>query len=132
MSIRKKGRSDAKQHEEHIMKAEFIRDICLSFPEVKEDIKWGHDLCFLTGEKMFCVTGIEGEFGVSLKVKDEEFEEFTGREGIIPAPYLARYKWIFVKDASCFSRHEWKYYLQQSYQLVRSKLPAKVRKKSQK
>jgi len=100
------------------MKSEFIRDICLSFPDVKEDIKWGHDLCFLIKEKMFCVTGIEGDFGVSLKVKDDEFEELTTRKDIIPAPYLARYKWIYIKDAGCFTASEWKYYLRQSYELI--------------
>jgi len=114
------------------MKSEFIREICLSFPGVKEDIKWGHDLCFLIGEKMFCVTGIEGDFGVSIKVKDEEFEELTGREGIIPAPYLARYKWIYVDDVNSFSNKEWKHYLQQSYELIKSKLPAKALKKKKK
>ena len=100
------------------MKSEFIRDICLSFPNVKEDVKWGHDLCFLINEKMFCVTGIEGEFGVSLKVKEDEFEELTSRQNIIPAPYLARYKWIFVKDAGCFTIKDWKHFLRQSYELI--------------
>ena len=103
------------------MKSAFVRDICLTFPDVKEDIKWGHDLCFIINEKMFCVTGIEGEFGVSLKVKDSEFEELTSRKDIIPAPYLARYKWIYVKDAGCFSNTEWKFFLRQSYELIRSK-----------
>ena len=110
------------------MKAEFIRDICLTFPDVKEDIKWGHDLCFLIREKMFCVTGIEGDFGVSLKVKDDEFAELTARKDIIPAPYLARYKWIFVKDADCFSLKEWKKYLKQSYDLISSKNSAGKKK----
>ena len=107
------------------MKSEFIRDICLTFPDVKEDIKWGHDLCFLIKEKMFCVTGIEGDFGVSLKVKDDEFEELTLKKDIIPAPYLARYKWIFVKDPGCFSMPEWKSRLRQSYELISSKQKTK-------
>ncbi len=103
------------------MKAEFIRDICLGFPGVEEDVKWGHDLCFLTGKKMFCITGIEGEFGVSLKVKDDEFDELTGRDGIIPAPYLGRYKWIHVNDPRTFTMKEWKHYLLQSFELISSK-----------
>jgi len=100
------------------MKSEFIRNICLTFPDVKEDIKWGHDLCFLIRDKMFCVTGIESDFGVSLKVKDDEFEDLTSRKDIIPAPYLARYKWIYIKDPACFSASEWKHYLRQSYNLI--------------
>jgi predicted DNA-binding protein (MmcQ/YjbR family) len=100
------------------MKSEFIRDICLSFPDVKEEIKWGNDLCFLIREKMFCITGIEGEFGVSLKVKEDEFEDLISRKDIIPAPYLGRYKWIYIKDAECFSASEWKHYLRQSFDLI--------------
>ena len=103
------------------MKGEFIRNICLDFPDVKEDIKWGHDLCFLINDKMFCVTGIEGDFGVSLKVKDSEFDELISREGIIPAPYLARYKWIYVSNPTCFTAKEWNHYLKQSYDLINSK-----------
>lgn len=114
------------------MQSEFIREICLSFPGVKEDVKWGHDLCFLIGEKMFCVTGIEGDFGVSLKVRDEEFGELTEREGIIPAPYLARYKWIYVSDPLCFTKPEWKNYLKQSYELIKSRLPASKQLRHQK
>jgi predicted DNA-binding protein (MmcQ/YjbR family) len=114
------------------MKADFIREICLAFPDVKEDIKWGHDLCFMTGEKMFCVTGLEGDFGVSFKVKEEEFDALTAKEGIIPAPYLARYKWIFVTDSQCFSKKEWKDYLEQSYELIRAKAASKGKKKLKK
>ncbi|CAN5510600.1 MmcQ/YjbR family DNA-binding protein [soil metagenome] len=111
------------------MKAEFIRDICLTFTGVEEDVKWGHNLCFLTGKKMFCITGIEGEFGVSLKVKDEEYDELTGRDHIIPAPYLARYKWIHVSNPNTFSMKEWKHYLQQSLKLVGEKNKIKAKKK---
>jgi predicted DNA-binding protein (MmcQ/YjbR family) len=107
------------------MKSEFIRDICLTFPGVKEDIKWGHDLCFLINKKMFCVTGIEGEFGVSLKVNEDEFEDLISRKDIVPAPYLARYKWIYVKKAGSFSSSEWKHYLWQSYELINSKQKSK-------
>ena len=109
------------------MKSEFIRTICLSFPNVMEDIKWKHDLCFITNERMFCVTGIEGEFGVSMNVSEEEFEELTSREGIIPAPYLARYKWIFVNDEKCFSKKEWEKYLRGSYELINAKPPGRAK-----
>ena len=57
---------------------------------MKEDIKWEHDLCFLVGEKMFCMTGLGQPSPVSIKVNAEEFDEMVARDGIIPAPYLAR------------------------------------------
>ena len=111
------------------MKAEFIREICLSFPGAKEDIKWEQNLCFLVQEKMFCITDIESDFGVSLKVKEDEFDALTSRMGISPAPYLARYKWIRVNSQECFTMAEWKHFLGQSYQMVKAKLSSKQRKK---
>lgn len=62
----------------------------------------------------------------SLKVSDEEFNEITARDGIIPAPYLARNKWIQVASVATFSQKEWEHYLRQSYELVKSKLPKKL------
>ncbi len=109
------------------MDIEALRQFCLSLPGVKEDIKWGQDLCFLIGEKMFCVTGFSPDSGVSLKVKDEEFEELASSEGIIPAPYLARYKWIYIKPRSRFKKAEWEHYITQSYELIKNKLPAKIK-----
>jgi predicted DNA-binding protein (MmcQ/YjbR family) len=108
------------------MDSEIIRSICKKLPHVTEDIKWGNDLCFMIGEKMFCVVVLNTPTKVSLKVTDEEFDDLSGKRGIIPAPYLARYKWILVEDKSVFSNKAWEHYITQSYQLVKSKLPKKV------
>ena len=35
------------------MNIEQLRKFCLSFPGATEDIKWGNDLCFCVGKKMF-------------------------------------------------------------------------------
>ncbi|HLG03360.1 MAG TPA: MmcQ/YjbR family DNA-binding protein [Bacteroidia bacterium] len=105
-----------------------MRKFCLSLPHVKEDIKWGHDLCFLIGEKMFCVAGIEGPFMVTLKVPDESFAELIEKKGIEPAPYLARYKWVRVDPSSGWKKKDWEFYIRQSYELIKSKLQPKVLK----
>ena len=110
------------------MDLETLRDYCNSLPHVTEDVKWGHDLCFLIGGKMFCVTGFNAPLRVSLKVNDEEFEELSSRSGIIPAPYLARYKWIYIQQESVFTTKDWKNYINQSYELVKNKLPLKIKK----
>jgi predicted DNA-binding protein (MmcQ/YjbR family) len=110
------------------MNVENIRAICKKLPDVTEDVKWGADLCFLISEKMFCVSGLEGPFGVSLKVTDEEFGAMSARPGIIPAPYVARYKWVMVQDPKALTKKEWEFYITQSYELVKSKLPKKKSK----
>ena len=110
------------------MDIEELRKICTALPNVTEDIKWEHDLCFCIAGKMFCITGFQQPMCVSLKVKEEEFDELCATGGIIPAPYLARYKWILVTDVNRFTKKEWKHYITQSYQLVKEKLPKKILK----
>lgn len=108
------------------MNIEMLRNFCLALPATTEDIKWDNDLCFSVAGKMFCVAALDGPFKVSFKVKDEEFDELASAEGIRPAPYLARYKWVLVEDAGRLSRKEWEHYLRQSYDLVRARLPKKL------
>jgi predicted DNA-binding protein (MmcQ/YjbR family) len=112
------------------MNIETLRTLCTSLPACTEDIKWGNDLCFSVGKKMFCVTGLNGPFSASLKVKDEEFEELCSRPGISIAPYVGRYKWILVQDAAAFKKKEWEHYIRQSYELIKAQLPKKVLKDS--
>ena len=109
------------------MNIEFVQKTCLSFAAVTEDIKWGHDLVFSVGGKMFCVTSLEPPFTCSFKVSDEEFEELSSREGFIPAPYMARAKWVLVKNADRLHKKEWEAYIRQSYELVKAKLTKKER-----
>lgn len=111
------------------MNIQELQQLCKSFQNVTEDIKWGNDLCFCIGKKMFCVIGLNQiPTSASLKVLDEEFEEFSNKEGFIPAPYVARHKWILVQDIHNLSEKEWKHYVTQSYHLVSDKLSVKIKK----
>lgn len=75
---------------------------------------------------MFCVTSLEGPLSASFKVKDEEFGEMTSRPGIIPAPYVARYKWVMIENPKALTKKEWEFYIKQSYELVKAALPKKL------
>ena len=75
---------------------------------------------------MFCVVELHPPHYISFKVKDEEFDELVNSPDIIPAPYLARYKWVQVQKLSRLTNRQWEHYLHQSYELVKSKLPKKV------
>ncbi len=109
------------------MNIEDLQSFCLALPAATVDVKWGADLAFCIAEKMFCVCNLEPPFGVTLKVRDEEFEELSKGEGIMPAQYVARYKWITILETKRFTDSEIKNYIKQSYDLVRAKLPKKVR-----
>jgi len=107
---------------------ESIRKLCMSFPHSTEQIQWGYDLVFKIAGKMFAITPLEpAPVFLTLKASDESFAELTERPGIIPAPYLARAKWVALERADAVSPAELASLLRASYDLVVAKLPAKTR-----
>ena len=77
---------------------------------------------------MFCATSFEEPFKCSFKVPDDAFEELAARNGFIPAPYLARAKWVMVSNDAKLSKQEWEQYLKNSYELIANKLTKKQRR----
>lgn len=110
------------------MTIDFLRSYCNSLPGTTEDIKWEKDLCFSVGGKMYCVTSLEPPFSASFKVPDDEFDELSTRKGFVPAPYMARAKWVLVTDEARLPKKEWEKFLKQSHQLVASKLTKKLQR----
>ena len=92
-----------------------------------EDVKWDNDLCFSVGGKMFCVTSLDPPFKIAFKVKDEEFDELSNMEVFIPAPYMARAKWVLVTEPERLNKKQFESFIKTSYQLVKSKLTRKLR-----
>lgn len=107
-----------------------LQSICKKFKGVTEDIKWEHHLCFNVGSKMFLMTSPDQvPCSAVFKVSDEEFDEIIQQPGFSASAYIGRYKWISLDDISRLSKQEWEHYLRQSYELVASRLPKKLRKK---
>jgi predicted DNA-binding protein (MmcQ/YjbR family) len=110
------------------MNTDFIESICTSFKGTTQDVKWEDHLCYLVGEKMYCVTSLSQEFSLSMKVLPEEFESLITRNGVKQAAYMAKNQWIHISNPSAFTRQEWEHYLRQSYELIFSKLTKKLQK----
>ena len=108
------------------MNLEEIRAYCLSLPYVKEEVKWGNDLCFTLAGNMFFVSNLKSTFCVSLKINDEDFAPLSNKPNVIPAPYLARYKWIQITNEHVFSLKEWETRISESYELIKSGLSKKL------
>ena len=105
-----------------------LRKICLSFPGATEQIQWGDALLFKVGGKMFAVASLEpARVWLSLKASPENFAELIERPNIIPAPYLARAKWIGLESREALPRTELAELLRAGYELIVAKLPRKVR-----
>jgi predicted DNA-binding protein (MmcQ/YjbR family) len=110
------------------MNIEAIQKYCMSFPSATEGIKWENDLAFMIAEKMFAVVALHpSENGrLSFKCTPEEYAILVEREGIVPAPYMARNHWVSVTDSKALTQSECKRLLRDSYEMVRAKLPRKV------
>ena len=110
---------------------------CKAQPGTTYDVKWGKDECYSVGGKMFAVIGPGGTHGgpkgaawsIGFKVEDHRFLELTDREGIIPAPYMAKHKWVLVQDPKKVSDAELKELIARSHALILSKLPKKLQAK---
>jgi predicted DNA-binding protein (MmcQ/YjbR family) len=113
------------------MNIEQLREFCLSFPHATEGVKWEQDLCFLIGEKMFCICGLEPseDWQFTFKCTPEKFAELVELDGIIPAPYVARYHWVAVQKPDVIDDKELKDLITKSYSMVLEKLPKKTRDK---
>jgi predicted DNA-binding protein (MmcQ/YjbR family) len=106
------------------MSIDTVRTFCRSLPAVTEDIKWGSDLVFSIGGKMFAVVNTERPHTLSFKCTPETFAELTERDGIIPAPYLARAMWVQERTVGeVLERREMEDLIRTSYELVVATLP---------
>ena len=110
------------------MDVDGIRKHCLSFPHTMEMVEWEADLVFKVGGKMFAVPPLEvAPVRLSFKCTPENFLELCERPGIIPAPYMARARWVALETLNAVSESELRDLLMQSYQLVWERLPKKRR-----
>jgi predicted DNA-binding protein (MmcQ/YjbR family) len=107
----------------------------LSLPGAKLSLQWGNDRVFKVGGKMFAVLSPDGSddggyhgIVMSFKVADDSFEVLTKQPGIIPAPYLARAKWVALEKFSALKPNEIKAYVERAHAIVASGLSKKAQK----
>ena len=85
---------------------------------------------FRVGRKIYTGASLDAASSIRVlfKCTPEEFAELTERSGIIPAPYLARYHWVALERWDALPAAELKRRIRESYELVRDKLPATVKR----
>lgn len=73
---------------------------------------------------MFAVAVLEpAKICLSFQCSSDDFADLTERPGIVPAPYLARHRWVALEAEDALSRSEIEGFLEKSYRLVLAKLP---------
>ena len=109
------------------MTLEDLRAICDSLPGTEEDVKWGDDLCFCVGKKMYAVTHLESpEITVKLD-GPASAAVWTRRDGIALAPYVGRFHWITIQEDAALSPDEFEQLVRESYAMIRKTLPKRIR-----
>ncbi|MDE3103985.1 MAG: MmcQ/YjbR family DNA-binding protein [Acidobacteriota bacterium] len=120
------------------MDADRMRSYLLTLPHVVETMQWGASLVFWVGDKaiggrMFAVISLDeeaigrGRSVISYAAGAECFAELLEREGLHPAPYLARAHWVAVEHWEVFRLAEWQHQLAAAHAIVLAKLPARTR-----
>lgn len=108
-----------------------LHEACRGLAGATVDVKWGADVVWSVGGKMFVAFSEmeDGKPGLpfGFKCSEEDFDRLTDRPGIIPAPYAARFGWVSVREAGAISQAEARKLIGESYRMVVEKLPRKVR-----
>ncbi|MGA3089101.1 MAG: MmcQ/YjbR family DNA-binding protein [Terriglobales bacterium] len=104
---------------------EWIRRLCLSLPEVTEDMPWRDDLCFKVRGKIFAGMVLsDGRFPrLTVKCAPETFQELLEIDGISIAPYVGRYNWAMLANSNVVAADKLEMLIRQSYELVAAKAP---------
>ena len=106
------------------MNIDFIRRFCLSFPQAKESLQWGETLCFKVRGKIFAMLSLDSvPPSLCLKCAPDKFLELLELEGMAPAPYLGRYKWVLLERLDVLPVPDLEYLIGQSYAMVEAKAP---------
>lgn len=108
------------------MNLDSIRNYCLSLPHATEGIQWGNDLLFRISGKIFTGLSLEPPHSLMFKCTPEKFDELIELEGIIPAPYMARNKWVMLERLDALSDSEIKRLIKISYEMIFAKLTKKA------
>jgi predicted DNA-binding protein (MmcQ/YjbR family) len=111
------------------MNLESLRQYCLSLPHVTEKVQWQDDLLFCIGGKMFAIAPLEKGWGqvVAFKCSEQRFADLLEREGVKPAPYLARAKWVALERFDALTPAELRESIREAYDLIFVKLSKKQR-----
>jgi predicted DNA-binding protein (MmcQ/YjbR family) len=116
------------------MDNERIRDICLALPHARETLNWGQVLVYWVGDreiggKMFALTNADGgeDVVLSFHCGVERYYELLEREGICPAPHLARAHWVAVERWDALRAREFEEELGRAHALIYEKLPKRTK-----
>jgi predicted DNA-binding protein (MmcQ/YjbR family) len=106
-----------------------FEEAALALPGAAVTVQWGDDRVFKVGGKMFAVLAGESvkPRSASFKCSDLSFELLIKKKGVVPAPYMARAKWVMLENLRVLPDAEIRVRLAEAHRLIVEKLPKKLR-----
>lgn len=98
---------------------------CRSLKASENIIQWGNSSVWKVGGKIFAICSIWGEGNeqkISFKCSDLSYQILCELPGIVPAPYLARAKWVQLADEGALSDEDIRSYLTDAHAIIAAKL----------
>jgi predicted DNA-binding protein (MmcQ/YjbR family) len=109
------------------MNHDTIRDHCLAMPFVTEIVRWGDNLLFKVGGKMFAILALDGTH-CSVKCSHETYAELVEQPDVVPTSHnMWRQQWVTLETMDALPDREFRALLTNAYEIVRAGLPAKIR-----
>lgn len=93
-------------------------------------IQWGNSSVWKVGGKIFAICSIWGEGmeqKISFKCSDLSYQILCELDGVIPAPYLARAKWVQVEHDGALGDDDIRSYISDAHEIIAGKLTKKLR-----
>ena len=104
---------------------------CKSLKATTNVEQWGGASVWKVGGKIFAICSRWGQgqhTKISFKCSDMSYTILTDQPGIIPAPYLARAKWVQIDTADAMSDQDIRDYIETAYVIIMAKLTKAKRK----
>ena len=106
------------------MRFEAFDAMALALPGAVMDVKWAVDRCYCVGGKMFAFAGQLGDETprYMFKCSDLSFEMLVESGAAVPAPYLARAKWVQLISHDALLDETLASYVVQAHGIIGAKL----------
>lgn len=111
------------------MNREEFDTFCKGLKATTNVIQWGNASVWKVGGKIFAIHSIWGEGQhdkISFKCSDLSYQVLCELPGIVPAPYLARAKWVQVQEEGALSDEDIKSYIEDAHGIIAAKLTKKM------
>ena len=106
---------------------------CSAMKATTHVVQWGGASVWKIGGKIFAIASLKAMEEapdcpcISFKCSELAYEVLPGQKGIIPAPHLARAKWVQLTSPDAMSDEDIKLHLDAAYEIIAGKLSKRVR-----